>query len=229
MSQKFLSILFTEYMKHRYDSKNTSDYGKINIYNLPVVIKKVIGKRKDEIKGDIMTDYVGLKLKKAKNVSASDIHSQIGEVNGEEAMSRHHVTKWSRSFQSGRQDVENHNMAGSGRPNSSTTEINTAKVEEMIGGRRFSSDSAVKTSAEICLNEQGSDFYQDGLNKLVLWSDECLGFLILLLLLSYDKCREKKANGAKGMQHSSGHINDFIDIKGVMAAVGVYVEEGRSN
>ncbi|GFT54021.1 hypothetical protein TNCV_153821 [Trichonephila clavipes] len=40
---------------------------------------------------------------------------------------------------------------------------------------------------------------------------------------------EKKSNGAKGMQHSSGHITDFIGIKGVMAAVGVYDEEGRGN
>ncbi|GFT38988.1 hypothetical protein TNCV_3690801 [Trichonephila clavipes] len=40
---------------------------------------------------------------------------------------------------------------------------------------------------------------------------------------------KKKSNGANGMQHSSGHINDFIGIKGVMAAVGVYVEEGRGN
>ncbi|GFS86751.1 uncharacterized protein TNCV_2407531 [Trichonephila clavipes] len=31
------------------------------------------------------------------------------------------------------------------------------------------------------------------------------------------------------MQHSSGHITDFIGIKGVMAEVGVYVEEGRGN
>ncbi|GFV68416.1 tetratricopeptide repeat protein 21B [Trichonephila clavipes] len=49
------------------------------------------------------------------------------------------------------------------------------------------------------------------------------------LLLSYDKCRKKKSNGAKGRQHSSDHITDFISIKGVMAAVGVYVEEGRGN
>ncbi|GFY71005.1 hypothetical protein TNIN_452921 [Trichonephila inaurata madagascariensis] len=37
-----------------------------------------------------------------------------------------------------------------------------------------------------------------------------------------------KSNGSKGRQHSSGHIIDFIGIKG-LAAVGVYVEEGRGN
>ncbi|PRD27014.1 UNVERIFIED_CONTAM: hypothetical protein NCL1_36498 [Trichonephila clavipes] len=40
---------------------------------------------------------------------------------------------------------------------------------------------------------------------------------------------KKKSNEVKGMHHSSGHITDFIGIKGVMAAVGVYVEEGRCN
>ncbi|GFV41658.1 hypothetical protein TNCV_3628091 [Trichonephila clavipes] len=40
---------------------------------------------------------------------------------------------------------------------------------------------------------------------------------------------KKKSNGAKGMQHSSGHITDFIGIKDVMAAVGVYAEENRGN
>ncbi|GIY15411.1 histone-lysine N-methyltransferase SETMAR [Caerostris extrusa] len=43
-----------------------------------------------------------------------------------------------------------------------------------LSSRRFSSDSAVKTSAESWLNGQGPDFYQDGLNKLVLRSDKCL-------------------------------------------------------
>ncbi|GFS97713.1 hypothetical protein TNCV_2558701 [Trichonephila clavipes] len=40
----------------------------------------------------------------------------------------------------------------------------------------------MKTSAEIWLNRQGPDFYQDGLNKLVLRSDKCLnrlGFQVL--------------------------------------------------
>ncbi|GIX93649.1 histone-lysine N-methyltransferase SETMAR [Caerostris darwini] len=69
-------------------------------------------------------------------VSASDIHSQIVEVYSEEAMSRQHVAKWCRSFQSGRQDVENRTMAVSGRASSSKTENNTAQVEEMIQNDR---------------------------------------------------------------------------------------------
>ncbi|GFU83562.1 hypothetical protein TNCV_4218221 [Trichonephila clavipes] len=36
---------------------------------------------------------------------------------------------------------------------------------------------AVKSSADIWINRQGSDFYQDGLNRLVLRSDKCLNTL----------------------------------------------------
>ncbi|GFW73244.1 histone-lysine N-methyltransferase SETMAR [Trichonephila clavipes] len=61
----------------------------------------------------------------ANNKFVSDIHRQIFEIYGEEALRRHHVVKWCRSFQSGRQDVDNRNMAGNGRPSFSTTEINT--------------------------------------------------------------------------------------------------------
>ncbi|GBN19362.1 hypothetical protein AVEN_49242-1 [Araneus ventricosus] len=41
-------------------------------------------------------------------------------------------------------------------------------------GTKFSSNSDVKTAAENSLNGQGRDFYQAGLNKLVLRSDKCL-------------------------------------------------------
>ncbi|GFT69947.1 uncharacterized protein TNCV_4732681 [Trichonephila clavipes] len=51
------------------------------------------------------------------------------------------------------------------------------RLKEHLSGRRFSSDSAVKTTAETWLNEQGPDFYQGGLSKLVLRSDKCLNRL----------------------------------------------------
>ncbi|GIY82218.1 uncharacterized protein CDAR_252421 [Caerostris darwini] len=49
------------------------------------------------------------------------------------------------------------------------------RLNEHLSGRRFSSDSAVKTPAESWLN--GPDFYQDGLNMLVLRSDKGLNRL----------------------------------------------------
>ncbi|GFS86866.1 histone-lysine N-methyltransferase SETMAR [Nephila pilipes] len=47
-------------------------------------------------------------------------------------MSRQQVAKWYRSFQVGREHVENRNMEASGRPSSSRKDINTARVEEII-------------------------------------------------------------------------------------------------
>ncbi|GFT80569.1 uncharacterized protein TNCV_5122761 [Trichonephila clavipes] len=126
----------------------------------------------------------------AENVSAFYIHSQIGDVNDEEAMGRQHEVKFSCSFQSGRQDFESSNMAGSDRPRSSTTvtlQYNPhmapsdyflfPRLKEHLSGKRFSSDSAVKTSTEILLKGQGPDSYQDGLSKLVLRSDKSLNRL----------------------------------------------------
>ncbi|GFT56698.1 histone-lysine N-methyltransferase SETMAR [Nephila pilipes] len=68
----------------------------------------------------------------AKNVAASEIHRQIDEVYGDKAMNRQQVAKWYRSFQAGREHEENRNMEASGRPSSSRTDINTARVEEII-------------------------------------------------------------------------------------------------
>ncbi|GFY34714.1 hypothetical protein TNCV_4701951 [Trichonephila clavipes] len=64
------------------------------------------------------TALVGSESSQAKNVSAS-------------ALRRQHVAKFCHSFQSGRQDVESRNMTGNWS-SSSTTEITTARIGEMI-------------------------------------------------------------------------------------------------
>ncbi|GBN83668.1 hypothetical protein AVEN_109361-1 [Araneus ventricosus] len=46
--------------------------------------------------------------------------------------------------------------------------------QTLIWNKVFSSNSDVKTAAEDWFNGQGRDFYQAGLNKLVLSSDKCL-------------------------------------------------------
>ncbi|GFU14566.1 hypothetical protein TNCV_1698901 [Trichonephila clavipes] len=85
-----------------------------------------------------------------------------------------------------RRDIENRNLAESSRPNSSITVtphspdlapsnyFQFSRLKKLFSGRRFSLDIAVETSAETWLNGQGPNFYQDGLNKLVLRSDKHL-------------------------------------------------------
>ncbi|XP_035210368.1 protein Wnt-16-like [Stegodyphus dumicola] len=83
----------------------------------------------------------------AKNVAASEIHRQIVEVYGDKAMSRQQVAKWCRSYQAGREHVENRNMEESGRPSSSRTDINTTRAEEIVQSSRETAFIYAITSA----------------------------------------------------------------------------------
>ncbi|GFU99812.1 hypothetical protein TNCV_506331 [Trichonephila clavipes] len=65
-----------------------------------------------------------IRFLRAKNVSASDIYSQIVEVYGEEA-NRRYVTKWCRLFNQACNVSKTPNVR-SCRPSSSRTEINMA-------------------------------------------------------------------------------------------------------
>ncbi|GFT19855.1 hypothetical protein TNCV_4993011 [Trichonephila clavipes] len=88
-------------------------------------------------------------------------------------------------------------MAGRDRPSSSTTEINTARIEEMIQNNRRVTLREISSEVELSYGSvqhivsvifrqyyekthrdgQGPDSYRDGLYKLVLRSDKCLNRL----------------------------------------------------
>lgn len=71
----------------------------------------------------------------ARNVSAADIHRQICEVYGSNAMSDSKVRKWVRSFKDGRDNV--HDEPRSGRPSVMTNDLVRAVDEKIHEDRRF--------------------------------------------------------------------------------------------
>ncbi|GFV89672.1 histone-lysine N-methyltransferase SETMAR [Trichonephila clavipes] len=71
----------------------------------------------------------------AKNVSAAEIHRQISDVYGPNAMSSSKVRKWVRAFKDGRENV--HDEPRSGRPSVITDDLVNAVDEKIREDRRF--------------------------------------------------------------------------------------------
>ena len=71
----------------------------------------------------------------ARNVSPAEIHRQISEVYGPNAMSDSKVRKWVRAFKDGRENV--HDEPRSGRPSVITEDLVNAVDEKIREDRRF--------------------------------------------------------------------------------------------
>jgi len=122
----------------------------------------------------------------AKNVKPADIHRQICEVYGVNAMSDGMVRKWVRKFNEGRDNV--HDELRSGRPSVVSDDLVRAveaKVREdrrftisslslhfqqisrtllyEIVGQRFLNDDDVKEAVKKWLSLQAATFYEEGI------------------------------------------------------------------
>ncbi|GFY10930.1 HTH_48 domain-containing protein [Trichonephila clavipes] len=71
----------------------------------------------------------------AMNVPAAEIHRQISDVYGPNAMSSSKVRKWVRAFKDGRENV--HDEPRSGRPSVITNDLVNAVDEKIREDRRF--------------------------------------------------------------------------------------------
>lgn len=69
---------------HRFD---TSDYSTDNIYKLPLVNKKALGVFKDELQGDLMSEFVGVRSKSYSFKTTKEIVKKI------KGISKHVVNK----------------------------------------------------------------------------------------------------------------------------------------
>ena len=76
-----------------------------------------------------------IRFLKARNVLPSEIHHQICQVYGDNAMSDGIVRKWVRMFNEGRENV--HDEARSGRPSLMNDDLVRKVNERVRGDRRF--------------------------------------------------------------------------------------------
>ncbi|GFV52278.1 histone-lysine N-methyltransferase SETMAR [Trichonephila clavipes] len=81
------------------------------------------------------TPFALVLLQCAKNVSAAEIHRQISDVYGPNAISSSKVRKWVRAFKDGRKNV--HDEPRSVRPSLITDDLDNAVVEKIREDRLF--------------------------------------------------------------------------------------------
>jgi len=123
-----------------------------------------------------------------RNVLPSEIHHQICQVFGDNAMSDGMVRKWVRMFNEGQEDV--HDEVRNGRPSLVNDDLVRKANERVHDDRRFTisdlplslgskrfdddNDDDLKDAVQKWLTSQAAAFYEEGIQKLVPCYDKCL-------------------------------------------------------
>ena len=129
-----------------------------------------------------------IRFLKARNVLPNEIHHQICQVYGDNAMSDGMVRKWVRMFNEGRENVHDNARSHSGAqtqdliisfrweqmdhppytPDLAPSDFHlNLHLKKFLGGKRFDDDDDLKYAVQICLISQGAAFYEEGIQKLV--------------------------------------------------------------
>jgi len=124
-----------------------------------------------------------IRFLKASNVLPSEIHHQIGQVYGDNAMSDDMVRKWVRVFNEGRENV--HDEARSGSPSLVNDDLVRKVNERVRDDRRFTISDLSLHFPQISrtllydivnnhLGRQAAAFYVEGIQNLVPRYEKCL-------------------------------------------------------
>ena len=129
------------------------------------------------------------------NVLPSEIHYQICQVYGDNAMSDGMVRKWLRMFNERRENV--HDEARSGRPSLVNDDLVRKVNERVRDDRRFTiSDLSLHFPHisrtliyDTVSSGQAATFYQEGTQKLVPRYDKCLNNGGEYVEKQFEECR----------------------------------------
>ncbi|GFW28707.1 hypothetical protein TNCV_3714221 [Trichonephila clavipes] len=129
-------------MKEDINLYDTSDYDENNIYILPLVNKKkVIGKMKDENKGNIMTEYVGLKSKICRKKQFNsppqlENQSQCRRKTTQLVSRNENSTQQEKTTQLSSRNEQLNSAAGMKQPNSP---VGTKRLNSSVGTKQLNS------------------------------------------------------------------------------------------
>ncbi|KAJ9598719.1 hypothetical protein L9F63_010605 [Diploptera punctata] len=124
----------------------------------------------------------------AKGHKPSEIHRDMRGVYGDDCMDRSNVSRWCTFFQEGRVNLSD--SPRSGRPTTAAIPQNVRGIEaailndrrvhlfgpmkKFLAGKRFETDVEVKSAVRRRLHSNKTDFYEQGILKLVTRWEKCV-------------------------------------------------------